>query len=219
MLYPPINPYAPACNTLYQLFDAPQSAGHVTHLTGHVNARLHKKRLEANELFLQTAESPAESDTTRTLSQLDINYKILEASAVLGHQENFMTEPSCAIFRNRDLLKNRANIIAYLKRYDGMTADYLQVAPTIDALETTKHALIPYKPELPQLRQLILHLNLALHAAREIPVSRPISSTEFLYGQIKELRERQHELENSVSTMRSEINDNFAQIKALLERR
>ena len=220
MLYPPMNPYAPACNTLYQLFDAPQSAEFSMAITGHINARLHKKRLEANELFLHEAESPAESDTTRSLSQLDLNYKMLEASAALGYQD-FMTTPACLLFKNRDLLKNRAAIIAYLKRYATSDAhsDYLPVAPTIDALETTKHALIQHRPELQQLRQLILHLNLALHTTREISVSRPISSTEFLYGQIKELRERQHELEGSVFTMRSEMNVNFGQIKALLERR
>ena len=104
--------------------------------------------------------------------------------------------------------------------------EYLPVQETVEAFESTAKALVQHRPELPDFRRMILRLNVALHAAREIPVERPISSTEFLSGRVDTLQDEQKKLKTEVANIRSDVQQlntnmqsNFSQILELLKQR
>ena len=207
-----------------------QEAAHLATIQQLTELRTQQKRLSANKLVTKKAETHSEYQSG--LTSLGASYKMLEGSCVLAHSEQFQEHPACALFRNGNLLKNRAAIIAYLKRYQdeqsGLSAqqEYLPVEETVEAFESTASALVQHRPELPDLRRMILRLNVALHAAREILVERPISSMEFLSRRVDTLQDEQKTLKTEVANIRSdvkqlntEVKSGFTQILELLRQR
>ncbi len=235
VLFPPATPYVPACTTLYQLNNMPNLDTIRFNAMQAVAGRVQQQRLAANALVIDAVSSPAASPMQSIINQLDEQYKILESSCALAYGEQFSQHPACALFRTNDVIKNRAAIFTFLKRYQDAATDlsnqpeYVppqQLHQSLEAFEETKRALIRCKPERSLVRAFLVQLQRALQRSGEIPVIERVPMTPILSQRIEELHDQQHELRGELTQVRHDIvqlgtsmQAGFAQLVELLKQK